>query len=185
MMSQGAGLTCLACLLLATSALHAEMEGDEYLSGAVIQTEAEREAVRRRIEQARQAEEERVLARERREAEERARQQALAAERNALRPPGAILTETHCGTCHDLEQVLAASHTWLGWTLTLARMRYLNGASIPADIIDLIQDHLVLTQPASGARRWLEYGLVLSLPLALGFWGWWYHRQRKIPRLPV
>lgn len=181
MLTRGAELTCIACLLLATSSLNAEMEGDEYLSGTVIQSEAEREAVRHRIEQARQAEAERAEARERQEAEERARQQALAAARNALRPPGAILTETHCGTCHDMEQVLAARHTWLGWTLTLARMRYINGATIPADTATQIRDQLALTQPARGMRPWLEYGMTLLLPLMLGL-GLWrigvYKKQR-------
>lgn len=182
MTRRGAGLTCIVCLLLATPALHAEMEGDEYVSGTVIQSEAERETVRRRIEQARQAEAERAEARERQEAEERARQQALAAARNALRPPGAILTETHCGTCHEMEQVLAARHTWLGWTLTLARMRYINGAKIPADTATQIRDHLALTQPAGGMRPWLEYGmtLVVTLMLGLGLWRIWV---RKKPRL--
>jgi hypothetical protein len=172
-------------LVLALSSgeiLRAELEGGDYLGGAVIKDVSERERVRILIENARRLEAERARALARQEAEALAERQTLLAMEIANRPPGAILAETHCGKCHLMDQVLEVRHTWLGWTLTLARMRYINGAKISADIATQIRDHLALTQPARGMRPWLEYGMTLLVPLMLGL-GLWRKRVGKKPSL--
>ncbi|MCK7578175.1 MAG: hypothetical protein MZV65_22170 [Chromatiales bacterium] len=157
--------------------LQAELGSDEYLSGTVIQSKAEREQARARIEAARQRESERAEARVRAEAAERLRQAQLAEEADR-RPLGARLTETHCGTCHALDQLGRVRHTELGWALTIARMRYLNDARIPAEDAAHIRRHLARTQPAETAQAWLEYGLVSLLTLLTLGWALWHWAGR-------
>lgn len=160
-----------------SGALQAEPGSDEYLSGTVIQSEADRERARARIEAARQREAEHAEARIRAEAAERLRQAQLA-EEAARRPLGARLTETHCSACHALEQIARVRHTELGWTLTIARMRYLNGARIPAEDAARIRAHLAHTQTAETPQAWLEYALASLVVLLMPCWALWHWSRR-------
>lgn len=160
-----------------SGALQAEPGSDEYLSGTVIQSEAERERARARIEAARQREAEHAEARTRAEAAERLRQAQLA-EEAARRPLGARLTDTHCSACHALEQIARVRHTELGWTLTIARMRYLNGARIPTEDAVQIRAHLTHVQPAETPQVWLEYGLAGLVVLLVPGWALWHWSRR-------
>jgi hypothetical protein len=91
---------------------------------------------------------------------------------------GARLTKTHCGTCHALDQLARVRHTELGWALTIARMRSLNGARIPTEDAAQIRAHLAHAQPAETPQAWLEYGLVSLLTLLAPGWALWHWSRR-------
>jgi hypothetical protein len=97
-----------------------------------------------------------------------------------------VLTETYCGTCHAPEMLETARHTGLGWSLTIARMRWLNGARIPADDAARIRAHLARTQPADPARAILEYSLAALLALLPAAWALrrWSRRSSATDRIP-
>lgn len=102
---------------------------------------------------------------ERAGAEEESRRRAALAGLEARLPPGERLIERHCASCHDRERIAAARHSRLGWALTVARMRYLNRAPIPAADGRAIAAHLAFAQPAGLAQNALEHGLALALLL--------------------
>lgn len=140
----------------------AELGGEDYRPSGSIQDEAERARVRAEIEAERRREAERAeqQARERAEAEAR-RQAALAAEA-ARKPAGERLVEVHCQTCHAPEVIAAVRHTWLGWQLTVVRMRAINGARIPPQEARTIAQHLSTTHGAGPRLAAVEYGFALT-----------------------
>lgn len=146
----------------------AELGGEDYRPSGTIRDEAERARVRAEIEAERRREAERAeqQARERAEAEAR-RQAALAAEA-ARKPAGERLIEVHCQSCHASEVIAAVRHTWLGWHLTVLRMRAVNGAKIPSEEARLIVTQLSRTQSASLREAAIEYGLAALIPGLLG-----------------
>jgi hypothetical protein len=163
-------LLAAVIFFLANPATHAELSSEDYAGSGAIQTEAERERVRALIESARQREAERAEALARERAAEDSRHRDRLAEENARRPPGAVLAETHCGVCHAMEAIATRRHTALGWSMTIARMRWLNGARIPPEDAARIREHLAQTQPAHLARAIVEYGLFALVILLPGGW---------------
>jgi hypothetical protein len=176
-------IVLLACLISVPS--RAELSGDDYLGRSAIHDATERARVQALIDTERQREAERAetLARER--AQEKARRAAEHAAESARRPQGEVLTEIHCGSCHALEMLQAARHTGLGWSLTIARMRWLNGARIPDDDAARIREHLARTQPAKRGRALVEYGLAalfVLLPIAWALRRW--SRSSSVEQTP-
>lgn len=172
-----------ACLT--STALRAELSSDDYLGGGAIQEATERARVQALIDAERQRESERAETQERARAREKARREAERAAEAARRPQGEVLTETHCGACHALETLQTARHTELGWTLTIARMRWLNGARIPDDDAALIRQHLIRTQPADLGRAMVDYGLAALFLLLLVAWALrLWSRPPSIERAP-
>ncbi|WP_373507782.1 hypothetical protein [Thiocapsa sp.] len=173
-----------ACLT--STALRAELSGGDYLGGGAIQDATERARLQAVIDSERQREAERAetLAHER--AQEEARREAERAAEAARRPQGAVLTGIYCGTCHALEMLQSARHTGLGWTLTIARMRWLNGARIPPEDAGRIRAHLARTQAADPARAIVEYGLAALLALLPVAWALrrWSRRSAATDRIP-
>lgn len=168
-------LAVLVVLWIAAQSAVAEMGGEDYRSDTVIQSEAERARTQALIEAARVREAAREQQREV-EALERARDREAAA---ARRPPGERLMIAHCTACHTLEPVLAVSHSWPGWRFTVDRMRWWNGADVPAAAAAEIVDHLFAVRPAGTLRTVVEYGAIIALGLAvmiLAGFGW---RGRK------
>lgn len=168
-------LAVLVALSIAAQSAVAEMGGEDYRSDAVIQSEAERARVRALIEAARVREAARQQQREV-EAQERAREREAA---EARRPPGERQLIAYCTACHTLEPVLAVGHSWPGWRLTVDRMRWWNGADVPAAAAAEIVDHLFAVRPAGTLRTVVEYGAIIASVLAvliLASLGW---RGRK------
>ncbi|CRI67725.1 putative Monoheme cytochrome c [Thiocapsa sp. KS1] len=169
-----------ACLT--STALRAELSGDDYLGGGAMQDATERARVQAVIDAERQREAERAETLEHERAREKARREAERAAEAARHPQGEVLTKTHCGTCHAPESLMAARHTGLGWTLTIARMRWLNGARIPPEDAGRIRAHLARTQAADPARAIVEYGLA-ALPALLPV-AWALRRSAATDRSP-
>ncbi len=165
-----------------STTLDAELSGDEYLGGGAIQDAAERARVQSLIDAERQREAERARVLERERAEEETRRRLQHDAEAAGRPHGAVLAETYCGTCHAPEMLQTARHTALGWSLTIARMRWLNGARIPDDDAARIREHLARTQPADPARAIMEYGSAAVLALLPMVWALrrWSRRSASI-----
>jgi hypothetical protein len=172
-------LLAAVVLSLVTAALHAELSSEDYLGGAAIQDEAERERLRELIDAARQRELLCAQALEHEHAEEQSRRQEQRAAEVASRPPGAVLAETHCGTCHAMDVMETVRHTGLGWSLTIARMRWLNGARIPPGDAAIVRAHLARTQAADIPRAICEYGLIALIALVPG--GWVFRRLYRRP----
>jgi mono/diheme cytochrome c family protein len=177
-------LPIVLVVCLTSTALRAELSGDDYLGDGAIQDATERAQVQALINAERQREAERAetLARER--AQEEAHREAERAAEAARRPQGEVLTQIHCGTCHAPEMLRTARYTGLGWTLTIARMRWLNGARIPDDDAVRIREHLARTQSAEPAWAVVEYSLAalfVLLPLAWALRRW-SRRSAGLPR---
>ena len=161
-----AGRAALLCLALWSAGAPAELSSEDYGAGTVTRSDAELAELRAEIEAARQREVELALAQAREQAAEQERLQATLAAARARLPPGALLAQTHCWNCHAPDVLATARHTWLGWHLTVLRMRYLNGAQIPARDLGTIVEHLTRTQGASLPQAALEYGLAALVVLA-------------------
>jgi cytochrome c5 len=161
-------------LLLSTPPVLAEMDSADYASGQALSSPAERERAGAHIEAQRRAEIERKAAAQ---AEAEAARMRIEAER-ARRPYAERLLEARCGACHAPDSLADTRHTRPGWYLTVARMRFLNGAAISHDEAMALTAHLAREQPASRGGALLEYALVLLLPLMLGA-GWFGWRQGR------
>lgn len=148
----------------------AELSADDYGGGRAIRPESNQPAAQALIDAARRREAEQAAERERTRQAEEARRLAEEAQREARRPRGERLAAQYCVPCHGPERIAAARHTRLGWSFTVARMRYLNRAQIPATEARTIAAHLALTQPASLVTTLTEYGLALTLLLAPVGW---------------
>jgi hypothetical protein len=169
------GAAALALLLPASVAL-AEMASEEYASEHALSSPAERERARARIEAERQEETRREAARQ---SEAEAARTRAEAER-ARRPYAERLLEARCGSCHALDALANTRHTLLGWHLTIARMRWWNGASMSQSEALTLAAHLAERQPSRGGARVVEM-LVLALPLVLvGGFLWW--RRKRLSR---
>jgi cytochrome c553 len=105
-------------------------------------------------------------------AAELARQQieAARAAAEAARPYPERLLDS-CAACHAPAALAGVSHSWLGWYLTLSRMRWLNGASLDHAQILILTDHLTQRQPADQFKTLREY-LVVALPVVLPLLLW-------------
>ncbi len=177
-------IVLLACLISTSS--RAELSGDDYLGGGVIRDATERARVQASIDAERQREAQHAETQAHARALEEARREAARAAEAARRPHGEVLTEIYCGTCHALEMLQTARQTGLGWTLTIARMRWLNGARIPPEDAGRIRAHLARTQAADAARAIVEYGLAALLALLPVAWALrrWSRRSSATDRSP-
>jgi hypothetical protein len=177
-------IALVACLT--STALDAELSGDDYRGGGATPDAAERARVQALIDAERQREAERARTLERERAAEATRRQLQRDAEAASRPQGAVLTETYCGACHAPEILETARHTGLGWSLTIARMRWLNGARIPSGDAARIRTHLARTQPADPARAIQEYSLAALLALLPAAWALrrWSRRSSATDRIP-
>ena len=142
--------TALACLL-ASGTLHAEMAGDEYQTGAGALTEEELASSRARLSE--------EIAAERARAEDARRRAEAEAERvaaqRAARPLGERLVDMRCLTCHDEEQIAQATFGTPGWTLTVMRMEWLNGARLESGERSEIVAHLAARHPERNRSEWV------------------------------
>jgi hypothetical protein len=161
-----AGRAAVLWLALWSAGAPAELSSEDYGAGTLTRSDAELAQLRAEIEAARQREVELAMAQARAQAAEQGRLQAAVAAARARLPPGMVLAETHCGTCHAADVLAAVRHTRLGWHLTVLRMRHLNGAEIPAGDLGTIAEYLAQTQGASLAQALLEYGLAVAGVLA-------------------
>lgn len=142
---------CLALVLaLAPGPAPAELDAEAYETEAGALTEAERAAMRARLaaeiaaEQAR-AEEARLAA---------AREAARIEAERAARPLGERLLEARCLTCHDAGQIDRIAQGSLGWTATVLRMEWLNGARLDAGERGAIVAHLAARHPGRSRAEW-------------------------------
>ncbi len=155
------GLVAVAALLLGLWSVsgQAELGGDDYLPSGSGLDAAERARVREEIE----AERRRAAERAEQAAREQARRQAVLAAEAERKPEGERLVEVHCLRCHAPELIAATRHTWLGWQLSVQRMRILNGAQIPSPEARSIIEYLAKSQGAGPRRAAIEYGLAATL----------------------
>ncbi len=162
-------LLCLVCLLLALPGQPGTDWGDfETETGVLPSDEAAEIRARIRAE---------IAADRAREDEERRVAQAEA-ERisvaRAARPLGERLVEIRCLTCHDARQIEGTTLGRPGWTITVVRMEWLNGARLePGDRAAIIA-HLAARHPERNRWEWtvLIMGLVAMAVFALGAWFW-------------
>jgi len=112
--------------------------------------------------------------------DEAARQAALReAERiaavRAARPVGEQLVEARCLSCHDVGQIDLTRLGAPGWTITVLRMEWLNGARLEPGERAVIIGHLADRHPD---RTLMEWALVLVAAVAVGLGGWLWRRKR-------
>ncbi|WP_295431612.1 hypothetical protein [uncultured Thiodictyon sp.] len=174
-----AAAAVLALSLGTPRAPRAELSADDYGSGGDLRPAPDRPQAQAAIDAARRRAAEQEAARERARQAEEANRLAQEAEREARRPPGERLIARYCAPCHGPERIAAARHTRLGWSFTVARMRYFNQAEIPAAAAHTIAAHLALAQPAGLAWTLAEYGLAAALVLAPVGW-MWLGRARRL-----
>ncbi|MCC6008916.1 MAG: hypothetical protein JJU40_14750 [Rhodobacteraceae bacterium] len=101
----------------------------------------------------------------------------IAAER-AARPLGERLVEARCLSCHDAAQIADARLGTPGWTVTVLRMEWLNGARLEPGERAVIVAHLAAPYPERDRSEWagLVAGGGLIALLGLGAWVW---RRRR------
>lgn len=132
----------IIALFCIAGAARAEMDASEYEVRKSVQSDAEREALRRRIE----ADKETDRIREQAEAERRAAEAERRRQELEARPYPVRLAEARCTECHPAAQFEGKHHGWVGWSLVVARMRFLNGAVISGHEAAIIIPHLVAEQ---------------------------------------
>lgn len=98
----------------------------------------------------------------------------IAAER-AARPLGEQLVEARCLSCHDAGQIELSRLGTPGWTITVLRMEWLNGARLEPGERAVIIGHLADRHPD---RNRMEWALVLVAAAAVGLGGWLWRRKR-------
>jgi hypothetical protein len=98
----------------------------------------------------------------------------IAAER-AARPLGEQLVEARCLSCHDAGQIDLTHLGAPGWTITVLRMEWLNGARLEPGERAVIIGHLAARHPD---RTLMEWALVLVATAAVGLGGWLWRRKR-------
>ena len=162
--------------LLCPLPILAEMDPTEYQSADSTPTTAERERIRAEVEAEREAARQREMT-------EQAERDAALRRRQTLettQPYPQRLHRRRCLGCHAPEVLAQTRHTWPGWYLTIARMRWFNGAVMTSEEARVINGYLAQQQPLQGWQRLAEYGLFALLPLTLlglGYGGYhWYRR---------
>ena len=157
------GVVAVVCLLAPVQHVWAEMSGDDYRSGKVLGTPAERARAASELEAERRREAE-IAAR--READERARLEREAAALARL-PLGERLLRSRCTACHTLTVTESPRLGRIGWRLTVERMRWWHGAALGAGEAALIAGHLHRTYPASTLRERGEVALAAVAAFAV------------------
>ncbi|MFN3973089.1 MAG: hypothetical protein ACK4L4_17270 [Gemmobacter sp.] len=127
------------------------MDAEAYQTEAGALTETERAAMRARLAA--------EIAAERAREEEARRAAQAEAERiaaaRAARPLGERLVEARCLTCHDAGQIDRTALGVPGWTVTVLRMAWLNGARLEPGERRLIARHLAARHPVRNRIEWL------------------------------
>lgn len=147
-----------------------EMSDEDYGSGKVIQSAAERARIAKELELRRHRETQDM---ERRATEERARLERDAETRARL-PPGERLMRERCATCHTLAVTDGIARGSTGWRFTVERMRWWHGTRLGRGESALIAKHLHSTHPTDTVGVWKESAalaavgsLLLALPVAI------------------
>lgn len=175
------GVILGTALVLMPLGAASEPNADAYQTEAGALTQAERAAMRARL--AAEIEEERAR-------EEGARRMAQAeAERieaeRATRPLGVRLVEARCLTCHDAGQIDRTALGAPGWTVTVLRMEWLNGAVLEPGERGVIVEHLAARHPERNRSEWigLMSGSVLIAVFGFGALVWrrrrWFLRHAR------
>lgn len=152
----------------------AELDAEAYQTKAGALTDAERAAMRARL--AAEIAEERAREEAARRAAE-AETERIAVER-AARPLGERLVEARCLSCHDAGQIDRTILGTPGWTITVIRMEWLNGARLEPGERPVIVGYLADRHPD---RTFVEWALVVTaggVMVALGLGVWLWRRQR-------
>lgn len=90
------------------------------------------------------------------------------------------LAARHCQACHGVTRLAYERHTTLGWWWTIQRMRWVNGAAIPAKAVMPLARGLAATYPAEGADAGREYAVPVLAGLATcGGLAWLGLRRRR------
>ncbi|MCC5983621.1 MAG: hypothetical protein JJU42_04570 [Rhodobacteraceae bacterium] len=119
--------------------------------------------------------------------DEAARQAALleaeriAAER-AARPLGEQLVEARCLSCHDVEQIDSTTLGAPGWTITVIRMEWLNGARLEPGERAVIVSYLSARNPDRTVKEWAFVVTAGAAVVALGLGAWAWRRKRWLSR---
>lgn len=159
---------CLVFVLLLPAMSAAEPDAASYQTKAGALTDAERAAMRTRLA----AE---IAAERAREDEARRSAQAeaerIAADR-AARPFGERLVEARCLICHDAGQIERTALGAPGWTVTVLRMEWLNGARLETGERVAIVAYLAARHTNRNVGEWAAVlaASVLAASLALGAW---------------
>lgn len=167
-------VTLGAALALMPLVVTAEMDAEAYQTEAGALSEAERAAMRARLAAG-------IAAERAREQEARRAAQAEAeriATERAARPLGERLVEARCLTCHDAGQIDRTALGGPGWTVTVLRMEWLNGARLQPGERTAIVAHLAARHPER--KRTERAGLIAGTALvgALGFGSLVWRRRR-------
>lgn len=101
----------------------------------------------------------------------------LAAER-AARPLGERLVEGRCLTCHDAGQIDRTTLGTPGWTVTVVRMEWLNGARLDPGERAVIVAHLAARHPDRNRMEWAVVLLMGAGVAALGLGAWVWRGKR-------
>lgn len=105
----------------------------------------------------------------------------IAAER-AARPLGEQLVEARCLSCHDAGQIDRTSLGAPGWTITVIRMEWLNGARLEPGERAVIVGHLSARNPDRTVMEWAFVVTVGAAVVALGLGAWVWRRMRWLSR---
>ncbi len=165
-------------LVFAPLAARAELDAEAYQTEAGALTEAERAAMRARL--AAEIAEERA----REEVARRAAQaeaERIAVER-AARPLGERLVEARCLSCHDVGQIDRTRLGTPGWTITVIRMEWLNGARMEPGERAVIVGHLSDRHPDRSLVEWAFVVTAGAVMVAIGLGAWGWRRKRWLSR---
>ncbi|MFN4101643.1 MAG: hypothetical protein ACK4GT_17915, partial [Pararhodobacter sp.] len=170
---------CLSFLLLAPGIALAEPDAESYQTGAGALTAPERAEMRARLAA------EIAVERAREEAARRASEaeaERVATER-AARPLGERLVEARCLTCHDAGQIDRIAYGTPGWTVTVARMEWLNGASLEPGERAVIVAHLAARHPDRNRVEWTLLTAMAAVIAAAGLGAliWMRTRRKQAP----
>jgi len=162
-----------AALALTPLAARAELDSEAYQTEAGGLSEAERVTMRARLAA--------EIASERAREDEVRRAAQAAAERvateRAARPLGERLVEARCLSCHDAGQIDSTVYGTPGWTMTVVRMAWLNGARIEPGERRVIVAYLSARHPDRSLVEWALVIIAGAIMLTLGLWAWVWRRK--------
>lgn len=157
----------IGAMLIALPA-SADIDESAYEAGKSVRSERERQRLQAQLADEAAAERQRADA----EAAEEARAWAEATAREAARPYPERLTRRQCTVCHEASNFSTRRHTWIAWRIVVARMVWINGAAIDAELQGVIAGYLADTYPAGPEERIVEYGLPVALLALLALMVW-------------
>lgn len=167
-------IVAVAFLQIGMGSAVAEMDDRSYAPRRSSPPQDETERVRRQIDEEK-AMDARKAAEKAREEEEAERRLAAA---NEARPRGERLLETHCRTCHGPENFDNVRFGWIGWHVTILRMRFVNDAELGWGEHFRIAAHLLETRAATRLQQAIEWVMAIAsltsvAGLMIGLRRWW------------